>query len=169
MDCNLKSEVRLIKTAVGGCYYPPLNTTISKSQYCYMNCDPCSQVTCPKASNDCHLAGSCQSNGRCSDEIVLADGFPCNSQLFGICPIMGVCQSPNTLFSSTVPSVRSSTGPVAPSNSSLPTHQSSSRTIDTIDFFLPTNLHFSFHFKTELESFNNTNSRRLPCFLRIAW
>ena len=113
------------QTAGGGCSYPPLGSTVNSNECCYMNCDSCSQVTCPTASNDCHLAGSCQPNGRCSAETARADGSPCNSQPLGTC-FRGVCQSPGTLLASTVPSMVSSVVPVAKPSSPLPIRQSPS-------------------------------------------
>ena len=74
-----------------------------------MNCDPCSQVVCPLATNDCHLAGSCQGNGICSPQTALADGSPCNSIPFGVCR-SGQCSSLNASvipYPSTAPAVAS--------------------------------------------------------------
>ena len=83
----------------------------------YMNCDSCSKVTYPKASNDCHLAGSCQSNGHCFDEIVRANGSPCSSQLFGKC-YQGLCTTVMPSMSTSMlpilmPSSTPSLGPTA--------------------------------------------------------
>lgn len=79
-----------------GCRYPPLGSEVYANECCYMNCDKCMLVQCPVASNDCHLAGSCQVSGLCSDETMRPDGSPCNSQPQGVCR-NGVCVISSTL------------------------------------------------------------------------
>ena len=74
-------------------------------------------MKCPKANNDCHLVGSCQSNGRCPDEIVRADGSQCNTQPFGKC-YQGLCTTVMPSMSTSMlpilmPSSTPSLGPTA--------------------------------------------------------
>jgi len=114
----------------GGCSYPPLGSSLGPNQCCYLNCDSCSTVTCPVATNDCHLAGSCQTNGQCSNESIRSNGSPCNSQPMGICN-NGVCESSN-------PQVFSTMAPT--SQTSIITPTPSTRYPSATSSFRPSNL-----------------------------
>ena len=91
-----------------GCSYDP--ATPPNGGCCYQNCGPqCSwETSCPAASNDCHIGGTCQNDGSCSAETQRANGMRCFSVPSGRC-FNGECVATNSSSSQTTETASSFT------------------------------------------------------------
>eukprot|EP00808_Paulinella_micropora_P018677 g74680.t1 len=99
------------QAATGACWYsnnPNPTPPAGSSWCCFKDCDACSGVECPPASNDCHAAPVCV-DGKCSAEVPLADGTVCHSVPWGVCRA-GVCMA-GPLGSTTAAPTTSTTMP----------------------------------------------------------
>lgn len=79
----------------GGCYYSE-NPDHDGGSFCkYKEVANSNSCVCP-APNDCHIGQKCNSYGSCPLAILREDGYPCNSEPYGVCQ-SGVCVGGTTL------------------------------------------------------------------------